>query len=303
MKALKREMILLAGSIIALAGTAAAQTVVVAGTGDPDLDVPAVQAAVDQGGSVVLRGHFSFDRPPTTPAGATISRMVTVSKSVAISGSPDASGDLPTIEGGEWPLLVDAIASRVTIQGLHFVRPTAGAIWIYAVSGLLVTGCRIENIDPSATFGTQAGLTFSVSTAIFVGSDPHPPSQTQLGKPDNFSGTLAILNNDIDLGGPPVALSLGVVMFNVGKAPDNIVNIYVSGNNIRNSTEPLINFRIIGGQAYAERNVLTTGTVMGGSANPDAIRVVGAGSYLIAHNSVDCGWVDGAAAGINVIGQ
>src|SRR5581483_825275 len=151
MKALKREMILLAGSIIALAGTAAAQTVIVAGTGDPNLDVPAVQAAVDQGGSVVLRGHFSFDKPPTTPAGATISRMVTVSKNVAISGSPDASGDLPTIEGGEWPLLVDAIASRVTIQGLHFVRPTAGAIWIYAVSGLLVTGCRIENIDTSPT--------------------------------------------------------------------------------------------------------------------------------------------------------
>src|SRR5215470_2900095 len=48
---------------------------VVVGTGDPDIDVPAVQAAVDHGGHVVLRGHFSFERPPTTPNGATYHRM------------------------------------------------------------------------------------------------------------------------------------------------------------------------------------------------------------------------------------
>jgi hypothetical protein len=33
----------------------------------------------------------------------------------------------------------------------------------------------------------------------------------------------------------------------------------------------------------------------GPSANPDTIRVVGSGSYLIAHNSIDCGWADGVA--------
>ncbi|HEY3840965.1 MAG TPA: hypothetical protein VGL72_30550 [Bryobacteraceae bacterium] len=42
---------------------------------------------------------------------------------------------------------------------------------------------------------------------------------------------------------------------------------------------------------------------MGSSANPDAIRVVGPGSYLVAHNTIDCGWTDGGATGINVIGQ
>src|SRR5262245_53550224 len=51
---------------IVVAATATAQTVVV-GTGNPDLDVPAVQAAVDQGGEVLLKGQFSFDRPPTVP--------------------------------------------------------------------------------------------------------------------------------------------------------------------------------------------------------------------------------------------
>ena len=299
MTTLKRRLISIIGSVAAFAATVAAQPVVVAGTGDPNADVPAVQSAADRGGHLVLIGHFSFDRPPTTPAGKPYARMVTVSKNVVISGSLDQNGDMPTIEGGEWPFLVDAVDARVTIQGLHFVRPRAGAIWIYAVGGLSVTGCRIESIEPTVQFAIDAGQAGSVSNAIFVGADPHPPSPTQLGKPENFSGTLAILNNDIDVGAQPAALTLGVVMFNVGRSPDKEVDIYVSGNNMRNATEPLINFRVIGGRAYAERNVIVTG-VTGGS---DAVRVVGSGSYLIAHNSIDCGWASGADTGINLIGN
>ena len=52
--------------LLASVATAGTQTVVV-GTGDPDVDVPAVQAAVDQGGEVILQGHFSFDAEPTVP--------------------------------------------------------------------------------------------------------------------------------------------------------------------------------------------------------------------------------------------
>jgi hypothetical protein len=65
------SLIAVIGAIATLGGTAAAQPVMVVGTCDPNTDVPAVQAAVDQDGRVVLMGHFSFDRPPTTPAGAT----------------------------------------------------------------------------------------------------------------------------------------------------------------------------------------------------------------------------------------
>jgi hypothetical protein len=299
MKAIKRRLIPMIASVAAFAGTVAAQPVVVVGTGDPNHDVPAVQAAVDHGGRLVLMGHFSFDRPATTPAGATVSRMVTVSKNILISGSPDGTGDMTTIQGGEWPFFVDAVDAHVAIRGLHFIQPKAGAIWVYAVAGLAITGCRIENIVPSAEFAAEAAQAGPVSTAIFVGADPHPPSATQLGKPENFSGTLAILNNDIDVGAPSGPQTLGIVMFSVGRSPDKEVDIQVSGNNIRNSTEPAINFRVVGGRAYAERNVIVTG-VTGGS---DAIRVVGSGSYLIAHNSVDCGWANGAATGIHVFAQ
>src|SRR5437899_8287126 len=115
-------MVMLAAAICTPA-IVVAQPVLVVGTGDPNLDVPAVQAAVDQGGQVVLIGHFSFDTPPTKPDGATYNRMVTVSKEVVISGSRHQNGELPVIEGGFIPFFVGAPGQRVAIHGLHFVRP------------------------------------------------------------------------------------------------------------------------------------------------------------------------------------
>src|SRR5438874_1767494 len=103
MHAVLRKFIALIASVAALAGTVAAQPVVVVGTGDPDHDIPAVQAAVDRGGQVILKGHFSFNRPPTTPAGAHYSRMITLSKGVAISGKRNAQREMATIESGFFP--------------------------------------------------------------------------------------------------------------------------------------------------------------------------------------------------------
>ncbi len=249
-------------------------------------------------------GHFSFDRPSTTPDGATYSRMVTVSKEVVISGARDASGEMPIIEGGTWPFFIDAAGTHVTIQGLHFVHPKAGAIWVYTVSGLTIAYCRIESPEATAEFAKEANqIASSLAGGIFAGGDPAPPNAARPGKPENFSATLAIDNNDIDMGGTPDGLFLGITLFSVGKSPDHEVDIYVSGNNVRNVTEPAINLRLVGGRAHVERNVITTGAVTGGAANPDALRIVGSGSYVIAHNTIDCGWTEGTATGINVFGQ
>src|SRR5215469_8993483 len=83
---------------IALSASAWAQATVVIGTGNPDADVPAIQAAVNLGGEVVLRGHFSFDTPPTIPLAT-----ILISKAVSISGVQDAS-----IEAGTIPFYVAA---------------------------------------------------------------------------------------------------------------------------------------------------------------------------------------------------
>src|SRR5262249_39675050 len=108
-------LIFTAIATVAMGGSAAAQTLVV-GTGDPEVDVPAVQAAVDQGGEVILKGHFSFDRPPTVPTALGGGGLATilVSKAVAISGELDDDrmrhehGEMTSIEGGTTPFYVEA---------------------------------------------------------------------------------------------------------------------------------------------------------------------------------------------------
>jgi hypothetical protein len=86
---------------IALAASALAQATVVIGTGNPGVDVPAVQAAVNLGGEVVLRGHFSFDTPPTIPTRLQPvgfpTATILISKAVAISGTADAIIERGTI--------------------------------------------------------------------------------------------------------------------------------------------------------------------------------------------------------------
>ena len=60
------------------------------GTHNPAIDVPAVQAAVNLGGEVSLKGPFSFDTTPTVhtafDAAGYPRAMVLISKEVAISG-------------------------------------------------------------------------------------------------------------------------------------------------------------------------------------------------------------------------
>jgi hypothetical protein len=284
-------------ALLTWAASAAAQTVVV-GTGNPDVDVPAVQAAVDQGGEVILRGHFSFDRPPTVPTATAFVggfSTVLVSRAVVISGTREGDRERATIEGGTTPFYVEAPGASVTIQGLRFIRPKGDAIFVYAVSGLVIASCKIAGVEPLPAIGGD-GIDIVTSRGV--------PTPTSPGKPENISGTLLIVNNDIDVaGGTAQDLTVGVTIFSVG-VPGAEVDVYVSGNKISNTTEPAINFRRIVGRAYIERNVITTGSLASTVApGPEVIRVANIGSYLIAHNSIDCGWADANAKGIGVFSQ
>lgn len=254
---------------------------------------------MNQGGQIVLTGHFSFSAPPTVPtslpgAASFPQATILVSHAVDISGALDANGEIPSIEGGTIPFYVEAPGSSVVIQGLRFVRPTTNAVLVVAVSGLIIADCKIDGIVPLANTTHSTGIEINTGGLI--------PSPTNPGKPQNVSGILRIVNNDIDVaGGTALDNTLGVTIFSVG-VPE--VEAYVSGNNIRNSTEPAVNFRRVGGRAYIENNLLTTGPVSSLlSPGPEVIRVVNIGSYLIAHNSIHCRWADPAAKGIAVFSQ
>src|SRR5215470_6515530 len=109
------------------------------GTTIASIDVPAVQAAVSQGGDVILEKHFSFDIPPTIPTALAgyPHAMILVSKAVTISGAPGSK-----IEGGTIPFYVEALGASVTIQGLHLTGPTAKGIVVYAANGVTIANCK-----------------------------------------------------------------------------------------------------------------------------------------------------------------
>jgi hypothetical protein len=285
-------------TIIPLATSAAAQATVVVGTGNPGIDVAAVQAAVDQSGKVILKGHFSFNRTPTVPTALTgagyPAATILVSKAVAISGEGDGD-DMTTIEGGAIPFYVEALGAAVTIHALRFVRPQMRAILVYAVSGLTIASCKIVGLVP----GPLGSMGIDIDT---IGSVPTP---AQPGRPGNISGTLLIVNNDIDaVGGTALDNVLGITVFSAGQSPDKEVDIYVSGNRVKNTTEPAINFRHVGGRVHVENNVLSTGSISSQKApRPEVIRVANSGSSVIAHHSIECQWPDPEAIGIGVFSQ
>jgi hypothetical protein len=287
----------------AAATSAAAQAVVVVGTGNPAIDVPAVQAAVDRGGDVVLEGHFSFDAPATKPVAAPLASgaggqppaaEILIAKAVSISGGREEDGGMTTIERGTIPFYVDAPGQSVTIRGLHFVDPKADAIVVYAVQGLEVAASRIEGAEPFR--GLSQGI-----AVVNVGGIPNPATP---GHPENVSGTLRIVDNDIDMTGGTRSLdnTLGITVFNVGVTGAE-VDAHVAGNRIRNTTEPAINFRRLVGRAYIEHNVITTGSVFGNAARNQAVRIANTGSYRVAHNSIACEWALADAEGIGVFSQ
>jgi hypothetical protein len=285
--------------MVALAATAAAQDITLVGTGDSTVDVPAVQAAVDQGGRVVLNGHFSFDAPPTVAettagfVGSPALGMIRISKSVAISGALDDQGQMPVVEAGTNPFYIDAQGAHVSIDGLHFLHSKGPAIRVVAAGGLVFSSNRIEGIASAG--GNTSGILIGTTGST-------PPTADLLGQAGSVSGTLWIANNDIDIQAQDGHNYLGIVVFGAGKSPDQEVDLYISGNRVANSNERPINIYGVGGRVYIERNAITTTGGAGANVLPsgDVIHIVGPGSFLIAHNTIDCQWTSGLQAGIRL---
>jgi len=95
---------------------------------------------------------------------------------------------------------------------------------------------------------------------------------------------------------------LAIAIIGVGKSPDKEADLYISGNNIRNSSERPIEIYSVGGRAYIERNVITTTGDAGINVTPsgDVMHIVGPGSFLIAHNTINCQWTSGQQAAIRL---
>jgi hypothetical protein len=280
----------------AFAGPIAAQAVVV-GTGNPDIDVAAVQAAVDRGGSVVLRGHFSFENPPTVHGGLPdLTAMILISKETTISGTWDEHGEMTTITGGEISFLVEAHGAPIRIERLRFVHPKRFAIFVDAVSGLTIESCIVESVDPLPPPSNPTGLTFV--SGIYVSTQLDGPNRDRTGNAGNVSGKLSILNNQISVNGTADE-GMGITAWLVG-LPENPVELKISGNTILNSTQKGINVKQIGGSVGIEDNIIASSVVYTGPARGfiSGIHCGGSGSYVVARNRIDV--ADPNAAGIRL---
>jgi Right handed beta helix region len=256
-------------AFLAAAAAAPAQVVVV-GTGDPAIDVPAVQAAVDGSGVVLLEGTFSFASGSPSPT-------ITIRRDVRIEGIPDGQGQIPEILGGTQPFVIAAPGAEVAIEGLHFENSVGTAIWIQAGGDVSVANCVFEGVLPGLIGGRMVGI------EIFESFGP--------------VGTVSIVGNDLKPGGSASNDANGIILL----APTDTIEI--TDNRVANTTAHGIDLRNIGGSALVTRNEVVTGLVgRGGGVGQfvDGIRCVGPGSYVIEHNSVDAGFEN--AAGIRLGG-
>ena len=268
---------------LALCNTAAQPQIVIVGRGNAAADVAAVQAAVNRGGIVYIRGAFSFDQAPVD------SRTILVTTSVTILGRPDAKGDMPSITGGTTPFRIAAPGAMVTIEGLRFVGPTSAAIQVMSAGGLRIANNRIERVRPAPLPGVAAAETGAAGIGLGMGQ---------------ISGEVAIERNTIDVGGSPAERTSGIASNPQGFEPG--VRIRIAQNTITNITAHGIDLRNVAGSATIESNVVIAGRIGSkpeGLADSfvDGIRCLGSGEYRVALNWIDVGYEN--AAGIRLQGN
>jgi hypothetical protein len=266
-----------------VARTASADALVI-GTGNPVVDVAAVQAAVDAGGVVTLQGTFSFDVPPVDD------RTILVTTGVVVEGIPDANGNMPVITGGVKPFQVNAPGQPVRFRALRFVGAKLTVIEVRAAEDVAVEYCRFEQVEPLFASAIGANLAIGVVLGFFTAGQ--------------VVGDISIAHNHFAIGGTASDRTEAIAAIGVGRA-DTPVRLTVADNVVTNTVAHGIDIRNIVGQASIERNDVSTGAIGGqmvpfGDRFVDGIRVLGSGSYLVAHNRVRVGYEN--AAGIRLQG-
>jgi hypothetical protein len=270
--------------VLSSAPKAASADISVIGTGNPAVDVAAVQAAVDAGGVVKLQGRFSFDVPPVDD------RTILVTTGVVVEGIPDADGNMPVITGGVKPFQVNAPGQPVAFRALRFVGAKLTVIEVRAADDVVIEHCRIEGVEPLFASAIGANLAIGVVLGFFTTGQ--------------VVGDISIGDNYFDIGGTASDRTEAIAAIAVGRA-DRPAKLVVTENTVRNTVAHGIDIRNIVGRAAIERNDVSTGEAGGqmvpfGDRFVDGIRVLGAGSYLVAHNQIRVGYEN--AAGIRLQG-
>lgn len=153
-------------SLSALAGQANATTTVYP-TGTHPTDVQNVQAAIDAGGSVLLKATDSAGSPASFNFGTATDtpNCVFLTNDVSIRGETVA-GNQTTISGGLRPISSGSVSVTASIEGLKFDKPNLAAFLILQSNGISILNNQI--IDPVAFLN---GVGFTESSGIYLFGD------------------------------------------------------------------------------------------------------------------------------------
>jgi len=227
-------------TMTALAASPQSFDSVVVGGNDPANDVKAVQEAVNQGGTVLLKGTFDFGKKG----------RVNITKDITILGEVDNEGNpLTKINGGFWTFFSPlpskepppkAPGPKVAISGIHF----DGAVWTPLhfpyTSGAEISHNTITNVLPfqiprkwkgGETLLLHAGAVFGTR---FVHSEKILSGAT---------GKLIFANNRVDLKNENPTKIMGQGAFFIWTwGADILVRENYITNVTRNSIETLDNY-------------------------------------------------------------
>jgi hypothetical protein len=200
------------------------------GQDNPAVDVQAVQAAVSQGGEILLKRTFDFGEKGS----------VIINKDVKIVGEKDDQG-VPTtkIKGGTrtffspLPTLLppQMPGPKIAIQNIQFDGTLAFPIHVAYCSGATITGNKMTNLRPVVT--PQVNL----SVGVMVGSSLTQPPATRKYLPGAITGIITIADNDLDVANDTPAKTLGYGIF-VSWATG--ITLQISGNTIKNCSRSAI---------------------------------------------------------------
>jgi len=214
----------------------------ITGQNNPAVDPQAVQAAVSEGGTIVLKGTLNFGDKG----------MVNITKDVNIMGETDDKGvPITKIKGGFWTfhsplpsqLPPEVPGPKITIQNIHF----DGALWcpiqLAYSSGATIANNKVTNLRPIPIPVPVFGKTgVFAQQAIVCGTLNEQPKEPKY-LPGVFTGQLIITDNEIDMynENPVNTLAQGVlVIWTTG------INAQIQRNTIvncsRNSIEMLDNY-------------------------------------------------------------
>ena len=213
----------------------------VTGKGDPDSDVIAVQKALDQGGSVLLKGTFDFGKDGKAK----------ISKDVSIYGETNAQGaPITKIKGGFWTiqstlpeqLPIQLPGPKVVIEGIHFEGALWAPIFLPYCSGAEIINNKITNVKPmpGKVFGAEGMYQHQ---GILLMPLLGLPKEHRKYQPGAITGSIVIADNDIDLSTeiPEKTMAQGVLIIGATGANTQILRNRVV-NCSRNSLESLDNY-------------------------------------------------------------